>query len=459
MSPHHPDVEQWLPATEPQTPMAEAPIAGPDASSMDSPLAIDTGRLVSGAGTKAPIPVLISSTVDAQFGPTAILGIPAVEQADADIAKQVNPPSGKAWRITDTGPSSLRSAQRRAARDMAISQRSAWGAPIPVVYCKACGAVPVAASDLPVRLPANLAGAKGVNELERAESFRLCTCPRCSAKARRETDTLHPRFDALWQWIAPCVQDIAANGLFESPELARWLPAKRAVREIDESRLAFDQRIGAKALRDAGLLSQLPDGEPFAGMTVHERVEKGRTKEVNHLDSLIKSMGADSVRLTMLYGAAPNTVLTWKGHVREYCHRWLNSFWEYAMPRLQKLGELGDIDEGQGAVGLRGRLEKWSRTAINRVTENYESVQMHRSARNVIMLVLRIQDFEQRVIDRHGQLTPADEHAIGRALLIAVQLIAPVTPHIAEELWAAAGSDGLVAAAAWPEIESSAEVP
>jgi leucyl-tRNA synthetase len=458
ISPNHPDIEQWISPSELEIQLGVQPVLGtpgPDTEATSdsrpvSEVAIDTGRVVTGAGAKAPLPVIVSAAVDARFGAIAVLGIPEVDEVDASLAKRLNPANTKAWRITDGGPSKLRPAKRFSDRDIAISHQRSWGTPIPVVYCKKCGVVPVAVEDLPVRLPEGLPASKSANLLERDEEFLLCKCPRCGAKARRETETLEPRFDGLWQWIAPGAKRIGAHGLFDDPELARWLPVKRAVRGADEDESIFSQRMGAKVLRDCGLLPYLSDGEPFAGVTMHQRVQKGRAKEVNHLDGLIRGSGADALRLMMLHGAAPRTVLTWRGHTLQHCHKWLRSFWLYALPRLQKLRELPEIDEDQGAVVLRRRLAKWSRIAVERVTENYERLEPHRAARNVMAFLVRIEDFEQRVIDRQGELTPADERALAEALIVAVQLIAPLTPYIAEELWSAAGREGFVAASPWP---------
>jgi leucyl-tRNA synthetase len=445
MSPNHPEIERWIPASQLHSQMDEADQAGG---------IVETDRLVSGVGTDSPLPVIVSAEVDRRFGATAVLGIPAVEPADAVLAKQIKPPGTTAWRITDKGPSSVRPAQRYSAHDILLSHQRAWGTPIPTIDCEVCGQIAVAIEALPVRLPDDLQVRGGESSLADDEGFLHCPCPQCDAPARRETATLDPHFDGLWQWMAPCVDLVAGAKLFEDPELERWLPVKRAVRGAGDGGLMFDQRTTAKALRDCGLLAQLSDDEPFTGVTMHERVERANPKERIHLDGLLKRTGADAVRLAILFAAAPENVLPWKAHTLHYCHRWLSSLWSYAMPRLQKLEELPEIDASQGAVALRGRLGRWSRIAVERVTENYEEVQMHRAVRNVMVLTVRIEDYEQRVIERYGELTPADSSALADALITAVQLIAPVTPHIAEELWAAAGRDGFVAAAGWPEIEA-----
>jgi leucyl-tRNA synthetase len=338
--------------------------------------------------------------------------------------------------------------------DIVLSHPGAWGTPIPVIQCEACGAVPVPAKDLPVRLPKDVRPTSTGNALQDDKDFVACSCPSCSAPARRETDTLNHYFDRLWQWILPCLNPDDTKTLFDDPELGRWLPAAQVVLGADDAGLLFDQRAGAKALRDCGFLTQLPDDEPFPSATMHQSVNQANPKERIHIDGLIKRSGGDALRLTLLFAAAPPNVLPWSARTLQYCHGWLSSFWSYTLPRLQARGGLPEIDDGQGAVALRVRLSRWSGIAIERVTENLEGLQMHRAVRNVMTFLLRIEDFEQRVIDQYGDLTPADSKAIADALLTAVQLVAPLTPHIAEELWAAAGRDGFVAAASWPEAKA-----
>ena len=340
-----------------------------------------------------------------------------------------------------------------AAHDILLSRPQAWGTPIPVIQCEACGAVPVPIEDLPVRLPDDLRPTTTGNSLKDNEDFLACNCPRCSAPARRETDTLDPYFDRLWQWLAPCVNLEDTKTLFDDPELGRRLPAQQAIVGADDGGLLFDRRASAKALRDCGLLSGLQGDEPFASVTMHDSVKQVNPKERIHIDGLIKRSGADALRLAMLFAAAPPNVLPWSARTLQYCHGWLSSFWSYALPRLEVLDGLSESDNGQGAVALQGRLARWSGIAVERVTENLEGLRMHRAVRNVMTLLLRIEDFEQRVIEQYGELTPADSSALSDALITAVQLLAPLAPHIAEELWAAAGRDGFVAAASWPDTK------
>ncbi|HST39256.1 MAG TPA: class I tRNA ligase family protein, partial [Conexibacter sp.] len=131
--------------------------------------------------------------------------------------------------------------------------------------------------------------------------------------------------------------------------------------------------------------------------------------------------------------------------------RWLHNFWEYALPQLEGAGAVVEADPEEGAVKLRGRLDNWHGVAVRRITENMEGLETHRAARNVMTLVERVRDFEQRVLRQQGELTPSDTVAMQATLLTAIQCLAPLAPHVAEELWAAAGQEGLVALAPWPE--------
>jgi leucyl-tRNA synthetase len=389
---------------------------------------------------------VIWGAVDKNFGPSAVLGIPSLNASDRAVAEEIRASAGNVWRVIDRGPSSVRAAQRFASHDRLVSHSRAWGTPIPVIRCETCGIVGVPIEDLPVRLPTDVVG-KG---LDQNEEFIACSCPRCSGPARRETDTLTPEFDRLWQWIAPCVSREEGERIGDGSELSHWLPARGAIFGADDGASLSDQRASAKALRDCGVLSGLAEGEPFACVTMHNGVRQINPKERIHIDGLIKRSGADALRLALLFAAAPANVLPWSARTLQYCHGWLSSFWSYALPRLKALEDIPEVDDGEGAVALRGRLERWSAIAVERVTENFDGLRMHSAVRNVMRLLVRIEDFERRVLDQYGELTPADSKAIGETLIIAVQLLAPLAPHIAEELWSAAGADGLLVTATWP---------
>ncbi len=204
------------------------------------------------------------------------------------------------------------------------------------------------------------------------------------------------------------------------------------------------------------MFDHLPDGEPFTRALMHQMIRLEGRKMSKHLgnvvdpDELVARVGADTVRLAVLHAAAPRNGIDWNDQALDYCHRIVVRLWHYARPRLQELAPTvaGAIDTSDR---LRRQLAKGCDTAIRKVTEDLDAFQMHKAARNVIMLLTRIEAYERAAVALRESLEEADGEALGVALLALVQLSAPLLPHLAEELWAAGGREGLVCAAPWPE--------
>jgi leucyl-tRNA synthetase len=465
ISPAHPDVEQWAGDDEVRAKLEQVQRVGVqrDERSAGTAPIIDTGRALGIPGFQKPIPVVITPAVDDRFGHTAVLGIPAVDRVDAQLAQRVKPASAFAWKLP-SGKPKLRNAARYRARDFPVSRQRAWGAPIPLVHCEQCGTVPVPEDQLPVRLPDDLRPTGEGNVLAERDDYKACACPQCGGAAERETDTLDCHVDGLWQWLPFSVPAAEReHAMFSSEELRRWLPVHIVIWGADGGGSMFDQRMTAKFLRDEGVLPHLADGEPHERVLMHEMVHLDGRKMSKHLgnvvdpDALLERVGADTLRLAVLYAAAPTNILTWTDQPLQYCQRWLRNFWDWALPRLEGVGEVGEPDEEEGAVKLRRRLAGWHEVAVRRITENLEGLETHRAARNVMTLVERIRDFERRVLKAQDQLTPSDQAAMLGALLDAVRMLSPLAPHIAEELWAAAGQEGLVANAAWPSPAAASD--
>jgi leucyl-tRNA synthetase len=231
----------------------------------------------------------------------------------------------------------------------------------------------------------------------------------------------------------------------------------------DSGNFVFDQRIVTKALRDIGDLAFLTDGEPFAGCLFHEMVISDGRKMSKHLgnvvdpDELIERFGADTVRLAVLYAARPQRTLNWDDSAVLRCHRFLTQVWEFSLAHAVRrpAPEVEPIKDT--SEHLRRKLAKWCETAVEKVTEDMESLEMHTAVRNVMRLFDRIKDFEKRVAARQGELSQADGDALIDALTVLVQLLGPFTPHLAEELWLALGHDEHGAQTPWPGV--SFQVP
>jgi leucyl-tRNA synthetase len=471
LSPRHPDVSVW--ATDPQArdELERMRSGGWERSARDarSVPVVDTGASITGPAGEE-LPVIVSPIVDARFGPTAALGIPAVDGGDRDIAErldrvQVPEPSEDDETPTGAPVEGPREAKRYRANDFSISRQRSWGTPIPIVLCDSCGPVPVPEEDLPVVLPRDLKPTGEGNPLAERPDFVDVACPKCGGAAKRETDTLDCHFDALFLWVPAAVPPEArGEQMFTHPDLQEWLPAERLVAGNDSGGFVFDQRVVTKALRDIGPFAFMAEGEPFAGCLFHEMVIADGRKMSKHLgnvvnpDELVGEHGADTVRLAVLYAAGPAKTLNWSDGAVRFASRFLRGLWNYTHERLAGLEGLAhDPEAAADTEHMRDRLRKWCENGLARITEDVEQLQMHKAIRNITRLLERIQQFEKRVIERRGQLDRADAEAQLAALALLARTLLPFAPHIAEELLVAAGVEDTAAALeTWPE---QAEIP
>jgi leucyl-tRNA synthetase len=467
LSPRHPEVDAWATGAGAREELEKMRSGGWERSARDArsvPVVNTEGSIAGPAGEE--LPVFVSPIVDARFGPTAVLGVPAVDEADEEIGRRLDRVRAEgAAEVEPTPVQGLRETTRYRANDFSISRQRSWGTPIPVIHCEACGAVPVAEADLPVVLPRDIAPTGEGNPLAERPDFVDVACPKCGAAAKRETDTLDCHFDALWLWVPAAVPpDAREERMFDHPDLREWLPAERLVAGGDSGGFVFDQRIVTKALRDIGPFSFLEQGEPFAGCLFHEMVIAEGRKMSKHLgnvvdpDELVETYGADTVRLAVLYAAGPAKTLNWSDGAVRFANRFLRNLWTYAHDRLAALEDAKHDEEAAADTEfMRDRLRKWCENGLERITADVEQLQMHKAIRNITRLFERIQDFEKRVVKRRGQLDRADAEAQLAALVLLMRVLAPFAPHAAEELLIAAGAgEAAEVVGPWP---ASAEIP
>jgi leucyl-tRNA synthetase len=484
MSPRHPDADAWAADTAVREQLEQLRSGGWERSSREAETipVIDTGRVVL-APDGSSLPVLVSPLVDSRFGPTIVLGVPRHDRTDEVIARRmgIEVPDGEAQPDADASEPSAtqaahggRPAVRYRAADFTISRQRSWGTPIPIVYCEQCGTVPVPREQLPVVLPLDLRPRGTGNPLAELDEFVQTRCPTCGGPARRETDTLDCHFDALWLWVPACVPTEAREETLEEilalADLRYWLPSERLVAGSDSGNFVFDQRIITKALRDIGPLAFLTDGEPFAGCLFHEMVTAEGRKMSKHLgnvvdpDELVERYGADTVRLAVLYAARPQKSLNWDDSAVLRCHRFLTQVWEFSHAKLaQAASREQDASAGDPAGAqaepvrdtsehLRLKLSQWCTAAVAKVTEDMEGLEMHSAVRNVMRLFDRIKDFEKRVLAREPQLGEANLEAALEALTVLAQMLGPLAPHMAEELWIDFGQQERSAQTPWPGV-------
>jgi leucyl-tRNA synthetase len=482
LSPRHPDVEAWIGEPGVRDELEQLRSGGWERSARDarSVPVIDTRLSIAGPGGAGELPVLVTPLVDARFGPTAALGIPAVDEADADIAARFparfdvdGPKSADIEHFSAHQPEEAvasapepgaREAKRYRANDFSISRQRSWGTPIPIIHCPDCGPVPVPEADLPVVLPRDIKPTGEGNPLAERPDFVDVDCPKCGAASKRETDTLDCHFDALFLWVpATMPPEDRATQMFTHPESRKWLPAERLVAGGDSGGFVFDQRIVTKALRDHGEFDYMTDGEPFAGCLFHEMVIADGRKMSKHLgnvvnpDELVAEFGADTVRVAVLWAAGPAKTLNWSDAAIRFGNKFLRGFWTYAHDRFVELDYAKhDPEKAAETEFMRERLRKWCENGLARVAEDTADLQMHKSIRNLTRLFERIQDFEKQ-LKKRGQLDRADAEALIAAILLLARALQPFAPHTAEAILIDSGrftSDDLPGV--WPD---AADIP
>ncbi len=478
ISPKHAQIEEWADDAAVREELEELRSSGLDRGLRDARAIglIDTGHTLPAPAGGRELPVVISPGVDGRFGATAALGVPERDRTDEVLAERL------AGRLAAMGASAggtvsqPRAAVRYKAEDFSISRQRAWGTPIPIVFCETHGAVPLPVEQLPVLLPLDLTPTGTGNPLAELDDYVKTTCPLCGGPAERETDTLDCHFDALWLWVPVCVpaesRELPLDEIFALEDLRRWLPCERVVAGSDSGNFVFDQRIVTKALRDIGPLEFLQDGECFAGCLFHEMVISEGRKMSKHLgnvvdpDALVERYGADTVRLAVLYAARPQKTLNWSDSAVLRAHRFLTQVWDFTQSRVQRARELEA--EGEPALGadggpardmtehLRLKLGQWCEKAVEKTTEDMEALEIHSAVRNVMRLFDRIKDYEKRVLAREQRLGQADGEALLAALSTLAQLLGPLAPHVAEELWLALGNEEDAVQTPWPGVSLEA---
>jgi leucyl-tRNA synthetase len=347
-------------------------------------------------------------------------------------------------------------------RDWGISRQRFWGAPIPMIYCDACGVVPVPEADLPVRLPAS-AEFKGTGEspLAGVAEFVNTTCPKCNAPARRETDTMDTFVDSSWYFFRYCdPQNESAP--FEKERIAYWTPVEQYIGGIDHAVMhLLYTRFWTKMMRDIGLVQF---NEPVRrlmtqGMVTNQVEGTGEWKRMSKSlgngvdpDDMIAAYGSDAVRLFVLFAAPAENELRWQETGIEGAVRFLRRVYAMVYRWRERLS-----DASQRAAGApvefsseARALRRKTHQTIARINQDFEELHFNTSVAALMELSNALTDFKAGPTDASA----ADLFAVREALEALVIMLAPFAPHVSEEMWEGLGhSEGLLGEAVrWPQL-------
>jgi leucyl-tRNA synthetase len=472
LAPGHPIAEAAAARDEDVAHFVEE-VADPDG---DEPQGVATDLTATNPATGEEIPVFVADFVLSDVGTGALMGVPGHDTRDhafaesmgVDIVPVVKPEDGdvpdvEAEAYTEDGVlvnsddyDGLASADAREAlegdidsaghevqyrlRDWLISRQRYWGTPIPVVHCEECGPVSVPEEDLPVELP-EFVQTTG-NPLDEAEEWKHVACPACGGDAVRETDTMDTFMDSSWyflRYISPDEEDAP----FDVERANDWMPVDQYVGGIEHAVMhLLYSRFVTKVLSDVEMLDHR---EPFTnlvtqGMVLLEGSKMSKSKgNVVSPQRIVEEYGADTARLFTMQAAQPEKDFDWTEEGVQSSHDFLQRLAAAVASFVEEGGADGDYDATAEYV------EREIDATVATACEDFDSLTFNTALRETRELAGLLAQYREE----HDAHAPTVE----TGLRTIVKLLAPVTPHLAEELWETLGGEGFVAEAAWPTPE------
>ncbi|MBA6133630.1 MULTISPECIES: leucine--tRNA ligase [Pseudomonas] len=496
-----------------------------------------TSLLVEHPLTGEKLPVWVANYVLMHYGDGAVMAVPAHDERDFEFARKYNLPVkavvrtsagdevGNEWQDAygehgqlinsaefdgldfagafDAIEAALirkdlgKSRTQFRLRDWGISRQRYWGCPIPIIHCPSCGDVPVPEDQLPVTLPENVVPDGAGSPLARMPEFYECSCPKCGAAAKRETDTMDTFVESSW-YFARYASPNYEGGMVDPKAANHWLPVDQYIGGIEHAILhLLYARFFHKLMRDEGLVTS---NEPFKnlltqGMVVAETyyrvasnggkdwfnpadveierdakakiigarlktdglpVEIGGTEKMsksknNGVDpqSMIDQYGADTCRLFMMFASPPDASLEWSDSGVEGASRFLRRVWRLAQAHVAQ-GLPGKLD-----VAALDDAQKVIRRAIHAAIKQASTdVGQFHKFNTAIAQVMTVMN----VLEKAPQATAQDRALLHEGLEAVTLLLAPITPHISHELWKQLGHDQAVIDAGWPAVDEAALV-
>jgi len=457
-----------------------------------------TGQFAVNPFTDERVPVWVANFVLGEYGTGAVMAVPFGDERDFEFARKYNLPVRAVIRpaegdapdvdamtealpeegvLVNSGPyNGLTSAEARRRltaeaeargigegtvqfrlKDWGISRQRYWGTPIPMIHCPQCGVVPVPDDQLPVVLPkvAQFTG-RGDSPLATIPEFVNVTCPTCGGAARRETDTMDTFVDSSWYFYR--FADAHNDRLpFDPRKVEYWCPVDFYSGGVEHAILhLIYSRFFARVFRDLGMVTH---SEPFThlltqGMVLKDGAVMSKSKgNVVDPDTMLDKVGADALRLYVMFVAPPEKEVEWSDAGLDGSFRWLARVWRLAEQwRTEAVSDVrsplsddNTIDHAALSADERAIRRKTHET-IRRVTQDIDvRKQMNTAVSAMMELVNELYAYTDK-----GERT-AQAGAVAReAIETLVLMVSPFAPHTAEELWARYGHEGGLALASWP---------
>jgi leucyl-tRNA synthetase len=335
-------------------------------------------------------------------------------------------------------------------RDWGISRQRYWGAPIPIIHCADCGAVPVPDADLPVVLPTDIEfPSSGRSPLPDLDWWVNVPCPKCGKPAKRETDTMDTFVESSWyfdRYACPLYD----KGIIEPGADAYWQPVDQYIGGIEHAILhLLYSRFFTKVLRDMKI--KIAD-EPFTnlltqGMVIKDGAKMSKSKgNVVDPEELIDRYGADTVRLFCLFAAPPERDLEWTSEGVDGAARFLNRVWNVVLQHRHRKSAATPGEQSDRARAIQRLTHK----TIKKVSED---IQNRFHFNTAIAAVMEMSNDLGRITSEEADSVPGLAAALKEAVRTMVMLLSPFVPHVAEELWEALGEKPGMVRQAWPTYD------
>ena len=339
-------------------------------------------------------------------------------------------------------------------RDWLISRQRYWGAPIPIIYCKDCGAVAVPREELPIKLPENVRfDAGAVSPLATVDEFVNCKCPKCGKPARRETDTMDTFICSSWYYFR-YTDPRNDKAPWDINKCNYWTPVDQYIGGIEHAILhLLYSRFFTKVLKDAGLIDA---DEPFKnlltqGMVIKDGSKMSKSKgNIVSPEEIVKKYGADTARLFILFASPPERDLEWSDQGVEGAARFFNRLWRI-VHHFEAIaqGTPATYDAAELDVAAK-ELRRALHTTIRKVTDDIaDRFNFNTAISSVMELVNAMHAYRDAVQTPHPAL-------IKETLEALMRLLAPFAPHITEELWQQTGHADSVHNQSWPKWDAEA---